>query len=71
MERTTCRVGQPWGRDKGRQSSWLSDHATIAEAFRALDAVSEQMQRTGAPSDAIELIVADTDGNVVPRPDAH
>ena len=39
-----------------------SEHATAAEAFAALDATSAQMLRTGAPSDAIEVIVVDEDG---------
>jgi hypothetical protein len=29
------------------------------------------MVRTGAPSDAVELIVVDADGEIVRRPDAH
>ena len=33
--------------------------------------VSERMVRTGAPSDAIELVVVDERGDVVPRPGTH
>jgi hypothetical protein len=29
------------------------------------------MVRTGAPRDAVELIVVDADGQIVSRPDAH
>jgi hypothetical protein len=65
------RVVQPWGPDRGRQASIQSEHATLAEAFAAIDALSGQMVRTGAPSDAIELIVVDDDGRQVPRPGTH
>jgi hypothetical protein len=59
---TRFRVVQPWGPDKGRQASVQSEHATAAEAFAALDATSAAMARTGAPADAIELIVVDEHG---------
>ena len=65
------RVVQPWGPDKGRQASVLSEHATIDEAFAAIDALCAQMVRTGAPSDAIELIVVDGDGRQVARSSSH
>jgi hypothetical protein len=62
------RVMHPWGPDKGRQGTLQSEHATITEAFAALDAMSARMVRTGAPSNALELVVVDKDGNIVPRP---
>ena len=65
------RVVQPWGPDKGRQATFQSEHATVAEAFAALDALSAEMVRTGAPSDAIELIVVDDDGRPVTRSSRH
>ena len=65
------RVMHPWGPDKGRQATLQSEHATIAEAFAAIDAIRAQMARTGAPTDAIELIVVDEDGRQVPRPGSH
>jgi hypothetical protein len=65
---TKYRVVQPWGPDKGRQATVQSEHATAAKAFAALDAMSTQMARTGAPSDAIELIVVDDDGRQLRRP---
>ena len=49
----------------------ISAHATAAEAFAEIDRLSAQMVRTGAPSDAIELIVVDVAGRIVKRPDAH
>jgi hypothetical protein len=65
------RVVQPWRSDKGRQATLQSEHATVAEAFAALDAISAAMARTGAPSDAIELIVVDNGGRPVARPGSH
>jgi len=64
-------VQHPWGPDKGRQAILQSEHATVAEAFAALDAMSAQMVRTGAPSDAIALVVVDEFGDVVLRPATH
>jgi hypothetical protein len=61
------RVVQPWGPDKGRQATLQSEHSTVAEAFAALDAISAALARTGAPSDAIELVVVDDDGRPVGR----
>jgi hypothetical protein len=46
------RVVQPWGSDKARQSTVISEHATAAEAFREIDRLASEMVRTGAPSDA-------------------
>ena len=68
------RVVHPWGPGKGRQATLQSEHATIAEAFAAIDAMRAQVARTGAPPDAIELIVmivVDEDGRVVARPSTH
>ena len=50
------RIVQPWGPDKTRPSTVISEHATADEAFREIDRVSSEMVRTGAPSDAVELI---------------
>lgn len=65
------RVMQPWGTDRGRQSTLISEHATAAEAFDAIDRLSAEMVRTGAPSDAVELVVVDASGLLVRRPSAH
>jgi hypothetical protein len=65
------RVVQPWGDDKAREATLISEHATAAEAFVEIDRLSGQMVRTGAPSDAIELIVVDAAGCVVARSDSH
>jgi hypothetical protein len=50
------------GPDKGRQATLLSEHASTGAAFAAIDAMRAQMARTGAPTDASELIVVDEDG---------
>jgi hypothetical protein len=65
------RVVQPWGQDKGRQGTVQSEHKTVAEAFAALDSIASDMAQTGVPSDAIELVVVDEHGQVVPRPGIH
>ena len=62
------RVVQPWGPDKARQATLISEHASAAEAFAEIDRLSAQMVRTGAPNDAVELLVVDLDGRIVPRP---
>ena len=64
------RVVQPWGPDTGTQSTMVSEHASAAEAFAEIDRLAAQMVRTGAPSDAVTLMVVDADGRVR-RPGAH
>ena len=51
------RIVQPWRPDKARQT--------------VIDQFSSEMVRTGAPSDAVELIVNGADGRVVTRPNAN
>ena len=46
----------------------ISEHATAEEAFGAIDALAARMARTAAPSNAVQLLVVDRDGNVIPRP---
>ena len=67
----TFRLIQPWGPDKGRQGTIQSEHATVAEAFAALDRVAMEMVLAGVPSDTIELVVTDEQGEVIPRPGTH
>ncbi len=67
----TYRVVQPWGPDRVRQATFLSEHRTAAEAFVYIDQQAETMARTGAPSDAVEMIVIDGDDRIVARPGAH
>jgi hypothetical protein len=59
---------QPWGPNRAIEATIISEHVTAEDAFAAIDALSEQMVRTGAPSDAIELLVVDNLGNIIPRP---
>ena len=65
------RVVQPWGPDKGRQGTVQSEHKTVAEAFAALDSIATDLAQIGVPSDAIELVVVDERGQIVPRPGTH
>ena len=64
------RVVQPCGRDKAWESTVISEHPTAADAFNEIDRLSAEMVRTGAPSDAVELVVVDANGRIVRRPDA-
>ena len=49
------------------QMTVVSQHQTAAQAFAAIDALSQQMVRTGAPPNAVELIVVDSSDNIVER----
>jgi len=60
-------VVQPYGRDKARESTTMSWHATAADAFAEIDRLSTQMARTGAPTNAVELIVVDANDQIVSR----
>ncbi len=60
-------VVQPYGRDKGRDSTIIYEAGTVAAAFAEIDRLAEQMKRTGARSDAIELLVVDEARRIVPR----
>jgi hypothetical protein len=53
------RIVQPWGLDKTREATLLSEHETVDEAFGEIDRLAAQMMRTGARSDAVELLVVD------------
>jgi hypothetical protein len=61
------RVVQPWGRDKARQATLVSEHATAHEAFEEIDRLADRLIKSGAPSDAVELLVVDHDGRIVTR----
>jgi hypothetical protein len=65
MSEPKFRVVQPWGRDKVKQSTEISRHHTADEAFAAVTALTARMVRTGAPSDAVELIVVDHEGRIL------
>lgn len=69
--RAPFRIVQPYGKDKARQATLISEHATAVEAFDEIDRLSAQMARTGAPSDGIELLVVDADDRIVRRPNVN
>jgi hypothetical protein len=58
VKRLVCssRAGAP---DKTRQATLISEHSTAVEASREIDRLAAQMVRTGAPNDAVELVVVD------------
>ena len=62
------RVVQPYGRDKAREATMISEHATASEAFAEIDRLRTQMARMGAPANKTELIVVDAADQIVPRP---
>lgn len=64
------RVVQPWGRDRAVESTLISEHTSAAQAFAAIDALAEQMMRTGSPSNAVEFIVIDPESKIVNRPES-
>jgi hypothetical protein len=49
----------------------VSVHTTAADAFAEIDRLAEQMAHTGDRSDAVELIVVDSEHQLVRRPLAH
>ena len=65
------RVVQPWGRDKARQAILLSEHLTLERAFAVIDRLAAEMARTGATSDAVELIVGNDRGEIMRRPEGQ
>jgi hypothetical protein len=69
--RRIFRVIRPWGPFTGWQGTVQSVHTSVAEAFEAVDRVATEMVESGKPSDAIELVVVDERGQVVPRPGTH
>ena len=72
MSRLLFRIVQPYGRDLARDATVISEHATAADAFREIDRLASEMARTGAPSDAVTLVVVDAAaGRVVQRPGTH
>ena len=47
------RIVQPWGPEKARQASLISEHPTAVEASPNSTGWASQMVRTAGPSDAI------------------
>jgi hypothetical protein len=67
----TFRVVQPYGAARARQCTLISEHPTVEAAFAEIDRLAAEMVRTGAPSDAVELIVVDTEDRIAVRPGAQ
>lgn len=69
----TCRsrgpfqIVRPWSTDSQRQDAVISEHPTPADAFREIERLASEIQGTGDASGAVELIVVDADGRLVPR----
>jgi hypothetical protein len=62
------RVVRPYGRDKAREATTISEHATASEAFAEIDGLRARIARAGMPANKIELIVVDAADQIVPRP---
>ena len=60
-----------FNRSPGRTHTLISEHPTAEAAFAEIDRLSAQMVRTGASSDAVELIVVDDAGEPMRRPGVH
>jgi hypothetical protein len=54
---TSFRVVQTWGRNAATESTLISEHPSAVDAFAEIDRLSARMARTGAPSDAVALVV--------------
>ena len=65
-------VIQPWQQDPRRKyehaGQTLSEHATLAEAYAALDAIYERLHHEGLPLETLELYVVGDDNRPVARP---
>lgn len=60
-------VVQPYGRDKAREATIIYEAPTAEEAFAEIDRLAAQMARTGAPSDAVGLLVVDAERRIIRR----
>ena len=65
------RVVQPWGRGINTQGTIVSEHLTVAEAFATIDRMAAAMEVEDVRIEDLELVVVDSRGRVVPRPDVH
>ena len=64
-------TGRPQRCSTLKRSNLISEHLIAVDAFAAIDRMVEQMEHTGAPTVAIELVVIDSVGKRVTRPDAN
>ena len=65
------RVVQPWGPDKVREATVISEHHTVAGAFEEIDSFADRLMRNGVPSNSVELFVVDSEDRLVTRPNIH
>jgi hypothetical protein len=61
-------VVQPYGRDKGRDSTIVYEAQSLADAFAEIDRLAARMRRTGARPETVELLVVDEQRRVIRRP---
>jgi hypothetical protein len=55
------------GAIRTREATIVFEAKSAEEAFAEIDRLAEQMKRTGAPSDAVELLVVDERQRIVRR----
>jgi hypothetical protein len=60
-------IVQPYGRDKERESTVVAECESAEAAFAEIDRLAEQMHRTGARPDQIELLVVNERREIVRR----
>ena len=53
------------------QATIVSTHATVAEAYAALDRIGEKLYQDEAPEGTLEIYVVDEGRQPVPRPGAQ
>ena len=58
-------VVQPYGRDKGRESTVLYETEAIDDAFAEIRRIRAQARRTGGNPDVLELLVVDEERRIV------
>ena len=61
-------VVQPYGVNKGSQSTVIFEAVSAEAAFAEIDRLAEQMARTGVAPETLELLVADERRRIVGRP---
>lgn len=61
-------IVQPWGPDKVRQATRVSEHPTVTAAYAQIDWYTELSARRGVRNATLELLVVDSHGRLVTRP---
>ena len=65
------RMVQPYRKDRARQPTIVSGHATAVEAFAEIDRIAAVMMAYGSGSDYLELVVVDADSHHESASSAH